>query len=104
MYVTVYVTVADSGEAERIARTLVEERLAACVNFFPCRSVYRWKGEIEEAAEYVLICKTQKSLFRRLKSKVKELHSYEVPAIVAFDIVEGHGQFLRWIGDTTLER
>ncbi|MFQ6002639.1 MAG: divalent cation tolerance protein CutA, partial [Candidatus Zixiibacteriota bacterium] len=49
-------------------------------------------------------CKTQKSLFRRLKSKVKELHSYEVPAIVAFDIVEGHGQFLRWIGDTTLER
>lgn len=103
MYVTVYVTAADDDEAERIARTLVEERLAACVNFFPCRSVYQWKGNIEEAAEYVLICKTQKSVFPRLERRVKEIHSYEVPAIVAFDIVEGNSEFLKWIDDSTTE-
>jgi len=103
MCVTVYMTAADGDEAERIAKTLVAEGLAACVNFFPCRSVYRWKEGIEEASEYVLICKTRKRVFARLEKRVKEIHSYEVPAIVAFDIVEGHSEFLKWIGDATTE-
>ena len=103
MYVTVYVTVADADEAERIAKTLVEERLAACVNYFPCRSLYRWQGDIEQAAEHVLVCKTQKSIFRRLQEKVKAMHTYAIPAIVAFDIVSGDSEFLQWISNETVE-
>ena len=103
MYVSVYVTAADDQEAERIARALVSEKLAACVNYFPCRSFYRWRGTIEVAAEYVLFCKTRKALFGRLKEKIKEIHSYDVPAIVAFDIVEGENEYTRWIDTETTE-
>ena len=103
MYISVYVTAADEEEAERIARTLVEERLAACINYFPCKSMYRWLGNIEEAAEYVLTCKTRKALFGRLKEKIKEIHSYDVPAIVAFDIVECESEYGRWIEDETAQ-
>ena len=102
MYVTVYITAGNEGEAERIARTMVEEKLAACVNFFPCRSIYRWKGKVEEDSEYVLICKTKKRIYRRLQKRVKEIHSYDLPAITAFDIVEGDGEFLQWVGDSTI--
>lgn len=101
MYVSVYVTAADGEEAERIARTLVGERLAACVNYFPCTSTFRWKGTVEKAEEYVLLCKTRKALFDRLEEKVKEIHSYDVPAIVAFEITEGERKYVRWIEDET---
>ena len=103
MYLSVYITTANSEEAERIARTVVEERLAACVNFFPCRSIYRWKGKIEEDSEYVLICKTKKRLFQQLRKRLREIHSYDVPAIVAYDIVDGEGEFLQWVSDSTME-
>jgi periplasmic divalent cation tolerance protein len=101
VYVTVYITAGNEEEAERVARTVVEEKLAACVNFFPCRSVYRWKGKIEEDSEYVLICKTERGLFQQLQKRVREVHSYDVPAIVACDIVEGEGDFLQWVSDST---
>ena len=103
MFVTVYMTAANGEEAERIAQTLVEEKLAACANFFPCRSVYRWKGEVEKESEYVLICKTKRSIFQQLQQKVKEIHSYDVPAIVTYDIVEGSSEFLKWVGDSTID-
>ena len=101
MYVSVYVTAADKAEAERIARMLVEEKLAACVNYFPCRSLYRWQGSIEEEEEYVLVCKTQKALYGQLQKKVRAIHSYDLPAIVAFDITEGEPEYLKWINDET---
>ncbi|UCE18656.1 MAG: divalent-cation tolerance protein CutA [Gemmatimonadota bacterium] len=101
MYVTVYITAGNKEEAERIARTAVEENLAACVNFFPCRSVYRWKGKVVEESEYILICKTEKRLFQQLRKRVREIHSYDVPAIVAYDIVEGEDEFLQWVSDAT---
>lgn len=102
MYVTVYITAGNEEEAERIAQTLVEEKLAACVNFFPCRSVYRWKEKVENDSEHVLICKTEKRLFQQLQRRVREVHSYDVPAIVGFDIVEGEGEFLQWVSDSTM--
>jgi periplasmic divalent cation tolerance protein len=101
MYVSVYITAANADEAERIATTLVHERLAACVNFFPCRSIYRWQGSIEQAGEFCLLCKTKKALFEKLQSRVKAIHSYDVPAIVAFDILEGEPEYLRWIDEVT---
>jgi len=101
VYISVYITAADADEAERIAMALVEERLAACVNFFPCRSVYRWTGSLEQSGEYVLLCKTRQALLARLQERVKAIHSYEVPAIVAFRIPGGDPDYLKWIEEET---
>ena len=103
MYISVHVTAANAEEAERIARTLVEEKLAACVNYFPCRSIYRWQGDIEQEDEYILLCKTKRDLYEKLQSRVIEIHSYDVPAIVAFDISRGESDYLRWIAAQTDE-
>ena len=103
MYLSVYVTAASAEEAERIAGILVEEKLAACVNYYPCRSVYRWQGAVERGDEYILVCKTKKALYDRLQSRIKEVHSYAVPAIVAMDICDGDTEYLNWIEDETRE-
>ncbi|MBN1822939.1 MAG: divalent-cation tolerance protein CutA [Endomicrobiales bacterium] len=101
-YVTVFVTVPDRREAKRLARTLVGERLAACVQISGAiTSVYRWKGGIENAKELLLTAKTKKSLFKKLAKRVRELHSYEVPEITALDIAEGSRDYLGWIGGST---
>lgn len=103
MYISIHVTAAGADEAERIARALVEEKLVACVNYFPCRSIYRWQGTIEHDDEYVLICKTTRALYDRVQNRIKEIHSYDMPAIVACDIVRGEGEYLQWISDETRE-
>jgi periplasmic divalent cation tolerance protein len=100
-YKFVYATAGDIREAEKIGQCLVEEKLAACVNMFPIKSVYRWKGKIERANEVAMIIKTREELVDRAISRVKELHSYEVPAIVVLDIEKGLADFLRWIDDST---
>lgn len=98
----VYITAASPEEAERIGRTLVTERLAACANILPgMRSVYRWKGAVETASETVLIVKTRMEKAEALLAKVKQLHSYEVPCAVVLPIVAGLPDFLRWIDDET---
>jgi len=97
-FVSVYMTAASPDEAEIIARALVEERLAACVNIIPnARSVYRWQGQIETATEALLIAKSRASVFPRLEEKVKSLSSYTCPCIVAWPISGGHPPYLEWL-------
>jgi periplasmic divalent cation tolerance protein len=100
MYLSVYITCANKEEAGKIAEILVTEKLAACVNYFPVNSVYIWKGKLEKDSEYALLCKTRKENFNKIKKRVSEIHSYEVPAILAFEIVDGNEEFLKWIDDS----
>lgn len=98
----VYVTARDAAEAKRIGRTVVAERLAACANVLDgMSSVYWWQGKIEEATEAVLILKTTTKRFEELMARIKALHSYETPAIVAWPIAAGSAEYLDWIGDET---
>jgi len=85
-------------EAVRVARHLVEKKLAACVNILPqARSVYRWKGKIEEASEFVLIVKSRRDLFDALRAEIVELHSYELPEVIALPLVDGSAEYLAWL-------
>jgi len=97
--IVILVTCKSVVEGKQIARALVEERLAACVNILeaPVRSIYRWKGEIESAAEYLLLIKSAMPLFRRVRRRVQELHSYEAPEIIALPIVKGSRAYLAWL-------
>ena len=98
----VYVTCGDKEEAKSIAGTIVTERLAACANLIPgMTSVYRWQGEIEEGEETVLILKTQASLVDRLTERVRALHSYDCPCVVALPVAGGNPAFLDWITEET---
>lgn len=100
-YCIVLITASNTKEAEKISKTLVGEKLAACVNVVPkIRSRYRWKGKIETASESLLIVKTKKILVPKLIRKVKEIHSYTVPEIIALPIVQGNPDYLRWIGES----
>ena len=90
-----------SDEARRIARALVERRLAACVNILPqIESVYRWKGKVEEAQEWLLIIKTTAAAFERVRDVIRELHSYELPECVCVSIEDGSPEYLKWIGES----
>jgi periplasmic divalent cation tolerance protein len=97
----VLVTCASLSEARRIARSVVEARLAACVNILrsPVESVYRWKGAVETAREYLLLIKTTKRSLGALEDKVKKIHSHEVPEFISLPIVEGSRTYLRWLGE-----
>jgi periplasmic divalent cation tolerance protein len=95
--IVVMVTTATESEAIAIARSLVESDLAAGVNFTPIRSIYRWQGEIHTEPEYQLFIQTQLSKFADLAAKVKSLHSYQVPEIIALPIIAGHQPYLDWI-------
>jgi len=98
----VFVTVAARADGERIAEALVGEQLAACVNVVgPVRSIYRWQGEICRDDEHLLIIKTTRARYAALEARVKALHSYEVPEVVALPIELGSAQYLAWIGDMT---
>ncbi len=94
----VYVTVATEEEARTIGKTIVMDRLAACANILPgMKSLYHWQGRLEENAETVLILKSRESLFPALEERVRELHSYETPCIVALPVTNGNPAFLDWI-------
>ncbi len=97
-----YVTVADTGEAETIARTLVGERLVACANVLgPMRSFYWWEGKVQDDAEVALVLKTRRSLIDAATTRIKALHSYDCPCVVALDISGGNAEFLNWIANET---
>jgi periplasmic divalent cation tolerance protein len=100
--VVIYCT-APPLEAEKIAKAIVGEKLVACVNIVPVRSVYSWKGEVCDEGEHLLIIKTRSSLIDRLTERIRELHSYEVPEIIAIPIVAGHAPYMEWIQQETLE-
>lgn len=98
----VFVTVPNEKSAAAIGRALVDERLAACANLIgPIRSIYRWKDNVEDATEHLLIIKTRANLYAALEKRVKELHSYEVPEIIAVKIESGSPQYLAWIHEST---
>ncbi len=96
--IVVFSTCSTREEAEKIARNLIEERLAACVNVAPgVRSFYRWKGAIEEADEYLLVIKSSRDLFDRLRAVLEKAHTYEVPEVVSVPVVDGAPNYLNWI-------
>ena len=97
--VVVLSTCGSEDEAQRIARALVEKRLAACVNILPgVRSVYRWKNEIEDSQEVLLVIKTSRALCENVRSQIEKMHSYDLPEVLALPIVDGSQQYLEWLG------
>lgn len=95
------VTTASLEEAHRIARVLVDERLAACVNVLPgVRSVYRWEGGVEEAEEVLLVAKTVPERFEALRDRVLGLHSYQVPEVVALPVHGAAAAYERWVRES----
>ena len=101
MYQLVLCTCPDTVVANRIARCLVEEKLAACVNLIPgITSVYSWQGKVESSSEVQLVIKTTAEMFEPLSLKIKELHPYEVPEIIALNIQQGDKHYLNWISES----
>ncbi len=100
-YRLIYITTKDEEEAKKIGRALVEEKVAACVNIHPIKSIYRWEGNIVEESEVAMFVKTKAELADAVIKRVKQLHSYEVPCIVSLPIEEGHPDFLEWVDRST---
>ena len=100
--IVVLVTCGSVEEGRRIGRALVEQRLAACVNVVhsPVESIYRWKGKVDTANEFLLIIKTARSRFAQLEKAIKGLHSYKIPEIIALPIEKGSRDYLSWLSDS----
>ena len=93
-----YVTAVDEAEAKKLACTLIQKKLIACANVFPSvLSCYEWESEYREEKEVILILKTRKDLFKKVKTAILQDHSYDCPCVVFIPILEGHGPFLSWI-------
>lgn len=100
----VYITAGSEAEAQSLAQALVSERLAACVNRVgPMTSTYIWEGELQQDSEFLLIAKTRRSLVTALSERVKTLHSYSLPEVIALPIVAGLPAYLDWISQSTQE-
>lgn len=98
MYSLIYITTSGYSESEKIARTLLEERLVACTNIIPqITSLYLWKGEIEEDSESILIAKTKKDKVEEVIRRVEEIHSYQTPCILQFEVKKGSKDYLKWM-------
>jgi len=100
--IIVLVTCGSAKEARRIARALVEQKLAACVNILevPVHSIYRWKWKVESAKELLLIIKSSRKRFRALQAAIKRMHSYDVPEIIALPIERGSRVYLAWLTES----
>jgi periplasmic divalent cation tolerance protein len=95
-------TAGSEQEAQKIAHILVKRRLAACVNILPqVQSIYRWKGEIESAQEWLLLIKTRADRFPAVRDAIRELHSYEVPECIVLEIEDGSLPYLQWLEKAT---
>jgi periplasmic divalent cation tolerance protein len=101
-YIVVLVTCGTRSEAHKIARSVVKRRLAACVNVLeaPLRSVYRWKGKIEHAGEYLLLIKSASSRLAALQDEVERLHSYDVPEFIVLPVAAGSRKYLAWLNES----
>jgi periplasmic divalent cation tolerance protein len=100
--VVVFSNCGSAEEAERVAKHLVDTRVAACVNIVPgVRSIYRWKGAVEDAAEWTLLIKTRRALLELVERELRKVHSYEVPEVIAVAVIDGLESYLQWIDDET---
>jgi len=98
VYMVVLVTTSSFVEAEKIAKTLLEEKLIACANIIgPVRSLFWWREKIESAEEYVVLMKSRLDLFNKLSERIRALHSYEVPEIIALPIVRAYADYMEWL-------
>lgn len=96
----VLTTASSTEEARRIANELVERRLAACVNVVTkLDSMFRWKDKVQESEEYLLMVKTTKDLFPKVRDAIKQMHSYEVPEIISLAVEDGSEEYFKWIDD-----
>ncbi|PZO15785.1 MAG: divalent-cation tolerance protein CutA [Leptolyngbya foveolarum] len=96
-WVAILTTASSEAEAEKLATALVDSRLAACITITPIRSIYRWQGELCKEAEWQLTIKTRLDAFGAIAQKIKALHSYEVPELIALPLIAGSPDYLNWI-------
>ena len=101
-YIVVFVTASSVEEGQKIGRTLVEERLVACINIIsPIQSIFHWQGKVSDERETLLMAKTKEPLFNDIVVRVKQLHSYKVPEIIAIPIIDGSQDYLNWVSEET---
>jgi periplasmic divalent cation tolerance protein len=99
--IMVFITAATRQEAQKIARSLLDKHLIACANILgPVESQFWWQGKIDEAKEFLVLMKSNERLFEKLSKTIKEMHSYEVPEILALPIVKGGASYLEWLTET----
>ena len=98
----VLVTVGSEEEAVRLAEVLVQEKLAACVNLIPVQSIYIWEGSLQRDREWQLLIKTDLTHFDAIAQRIQDLHSYELPEIIALKVVDGSPPYLAWVADQTV--
>jgi periplasmic divalent cation tolerance protein len=100
----VMTTAGSAEEAQKIARHIVEQQLAACVNIVPkIESVYRWQGKVESSAEWLLLIKTTVEKFPNVRTAIRELHSYDLPECIAIVVEDGSEEYLDWIADSVVD-
>jgi periplasmic divalent cation tolerance protein len=97
MVILIYITADSEKEAEGIASALLDESLIACANIFPIKSLYRWEGKVKKSQEFALILKTSEAQYETVESKIKEMHSYEVPCVVSIPVNRGNKEYIDWI-------
>jgi len=101
----VFVTVPDEETAEKISRDIVQNGLAACVNIIKdIRSIYMWEGKLEDGKELLLMIKTSSSAFKKLKDRIKTLHPYSVPEVIAIDVIDGNKDYINWVLEETSKK
>jgi periplasmic divalent cation tolerance protein len=98
-HLVVFVTATSTAQARRIARRLLQSKLAACVNMVPIESMFLWKGEIQEEEEVLMVIKTRAEAFDELMNEVKSMHTYDTPEVIAMPVVLGSREYLKWIDD-----
>lgn len=99
--VVIMVTASSRRECRKIARRLIDEKLAACVNITqPIQSVYRWEGKVEQSKEFLMFIKTRRDVFPQVRTEISLVHSYHTPEIICLPIIDGSPNYLQWISDS----
>ena len=101
--VVIMVTSSSRRECRKIARQLIEQKLAACVNITqPIQSIYRWEGKIDNSKEFLMLIKTRRNLFPQIKAEIDLVHSYHTPEIICLPVIDGSPNYLQWVSDSVL--
>jgi periplasmic divalent cation tolerance protein len=97
-YIQIFTTTENKEDAEKIAKSLIEKRLAGCIQIIgPISSIYWWKNKIETSQEWLCIIKSKKKLYEEIEKSIKEIHPYEIPEIIAMQIISGSKDYLKWL-------